>query len=109
MRKRNKRAPGYARGVSQKISRKEKRTKKQASETQKNKRKWERNEAEMLKMREIQRMLEKVATLKLEKDMSPHGSFTNVHINWKACLKTSTFPIFRMMMAWMSLFGQALQ
>ena len=83
-------------GVSQKISRKEKRTKKQASETQKNKRKWERNEVEMLKMREIQKMSKKVVTLKLEKGMSPHEIFT-------------TFPIFRMMMAWMSLFEQALQ
>ena len=81
VRKRKRRAPGCARGVSQKISRKEKRTKKQASETQKNKRKWERNEAEMLKMREIQKMSKKVVTLKLEKDMSPHGSFTNVHIS----------------------------
>ena len=49
----------------------------------------------MLKMREIQKMSKKVVTLKLEKDMSPHGSFT-------------TFPIFRMMMAWLSLFEQAL-
>ena len=63
-----------------KRSQNKKRTKKQASETQKNKRKRERNEAEMLKMRETQKMSKKVVTLKLEKDMSPHGSFTNVHI-----------------------------
>ena len=81
MRIRKRRAPGYVHGVSQKISRKEKRTKKQASETQKNKSKWERNEAEMLKMREIQKMTKKVVTSKLEKDMYPHGSFTNVHIS----------------------------
>ena len=68
-------------GVSQKISWKEKRTKKQASETEKNRRNRERNEAEMLKMREIQKMSKKVVTLKLEKDMSPHGCFTNVHIS----------------------------
>ena len=53
---RKRRAPSCVHGVSQKISRKEKRTKKQAFETQKNKRKQERNEAEMLKMREIQKM-----------------------------------------------------